>query len=299
MSENPPFPSPVKRWHDKAQPAGDPSLPALSQKGKSILVTGGGNTGIGGETARFFARAGAARIGLLGRREGPLLENKAAIEKECPGTKVFIQTTDVTDEASVNFAFDNFAKDGKIDTLIHAAATIGPKENFTDVNARDFLKGITDNIEGSLWVAKAFIRTAAPDAHVVAINSWGSHMSLNDTFASYCVAKMAVYRLWDTVLLAQPNLSVFHTQPGVVLTEMNLNVGGAASFKNIETDDVTLPASFNLWLSTPEARFLKGKFLWCNWDIEELRSRAEELKSGRLLNLDLNGWPFEPTTNWK
>ncbi|RMZ66112.1 fad binding domain-containing [Pyrenophora seminiperda CCB06] len=271
------------------QPAGDFRLAALSQKGKSILVTGGGNTGIGGETARYFARAGATRIGLLGRREGPLLENKAAIEKECPGTEIFIQCTDVTDEASVNSAFDNFAKHGKIDTLIHAAAAIGPKENFADVDAHEFLKAITDNIEGSLWVAKAFIRTAAPDAHVVAINSWGSHLSLNDAYASYCVAKMAVYRLWDTVLLAKPNLSVFHTQPGVVLTEMNLKVGGAESFKNIKTDDgelynptthcvgtnqtciVTLPASVNLWLSTPEARFLKGKFLWCNWDIEDLK----------------------------
>lgn len=48
---------------------------------------------------------------------------------------------------------------------------------------------------------------------------------------------MAVYRLWDTVLLAKPNLSVFHTQPGVVLTEMNLTVGGADRFKNVKTDD--------------------------------------------------------------
>ena len=109
VSDTPPFPSPVKRWHNTAQPAGNPSLAALSQKGKSIMVTGGGNTGIGGETARFFARAGAARIGLLGRREGPLLENKAYIEKESPGTIVFIQSTDVTNEASVNAAFDNFA----------------------------------------------------------------------------------------------------------------------------------------------------------------------------------------------
>jgi hypothetical protein len=60
---------------------------------------------------------------------------------------------------------------------------------------------------------------------------------------------------------------------------------------------VTLPASFNLWLSTPEARFLKGKFLWCNWDIEDLKSRAGEIESGRLLNLDLVGWPFEGTMN--
>jgi hypothetical protein len=60
---------------------------------------------------------------------------------------------------------------------------------------------------------------------------------------------------------------------------------------------VTLPASFNLWLSTPEARFLKSKFLWCNWDINELKSRANEIESGRLLNIDLVGWPFGPTAN--
>ena len=237
VSSTPPFPSPVKRWHNKAQPSGDPALAALSQEGKSILITGGGNTGIGGETARFFARAGAARIGLLGRREGPLLENKAVIKRESPDTTVFIQSTDVTNETSVNSAFDNFAKNGKIDTLIHAAAAVGPKENFADVDGREFLKSITENLEGSLWVAKAFIRTAAPDAHVIAINSWGAHLSLNDAFASYCVAKMAVYRLWDTVLLAKPNLSVFHTQPGVVLTETNLKVGGADSFKDVKTDD--------------------------------------------------------------
>lgn len=60
---------------------------------------------------------------------------------------------------------------------------------------------------------------------------------------------------------------------------------------------VTLPASFNLWLATPEARFLKGKFLWCNWDIDELKSRAKEIESSRLLNIDLVGWPFDTCTD--
>lgn len=107
----------------------------------------------------------------------------------------------------------------------------------TDPPGNEFLTGITGNLKGSLWVARAFVRHAAPEAHAIAINSWGAHLSLNDAFASYSVAKMAVYRLWDTVLLSAPHLSVFHTQPGVVLTEMNLKVGGAESFKNIKTDD--------------------------------------------------------------
>lgn len=237
--EAPPFPSPTKRWHNTAQPAGDPAQnPALNFKNKSILITGGGSTGIGGETARWFAAAGASRIGLLGRRLEPLEENKAWIETKFPETEVFIQSTDVTVKESVDAAFANFASAGKkIDTLIHAAAVVGPKENVLDVNDDEFFKGINTNLQGSLYVARAFVRHAAPDAHVVAINSWGAHLSLNDAFASYCVGKMAVYRLWDLVQLSAPNISVFHTQPGVVITEMNLSVGGAESFKDIKTDD--------------------------------------------------------------
>lgn len=55
---------------------------------------------------------------------------------------------------------------------------------------------------------------------------------------------------------------------------------------------VSLPASFNLWLASSEARFLKGKYLWCNWDIEELKNRAEELQAGTELSIGLVGWPW-------
>lgn len=57
-------------------------------------------------------------------------------------------------------------------------------------------------------------------------------------------------------------------------------------------DEVSLPASFNVWLAAPEARFLKGKFLWANWDIDELKARAEELESSTQLSIGLVGWPF-------
>lgn len=60
----------------------------------------------------------------------------------------------------------------------------------------------------------------------VAVSSWAAHLSVNEAFASYCVGKMAAFRLWDTVALSNPQLSVFHTQPGVVLTELSLRVRG-------------------------------------------------------------------------
>jgi NAD(P)-dependent dehydrogenase (short-subunit alcohol dehydrogenase family) len=143
----------------------------------------------------------------------------------------------VTKKSDIDAAFSQFAGDRKINVLVHAAATVGPKETVADVDGEEYLECIQTNVAGSLWVAQAFLRHAAPDAVAIAINSWGAHFSLNNAFASYCVAKLAVYRLWDTVALANPNLSIFHIQPGVILTEMNLSVGGAESFKDVKTDD--------------------------------------------------------------
>lgn len=242
MAGIPPFPSPTKRWHTKAQPSTSPTRPELSAKGKSVIITGGGTTGIGGETARHFAQAGASRIALLGRREGPLLDNKAYIEREYPGVEVLTIPTDVTKETEVDAAFSRFAGAGgeskTIDVLIHAAAAVGPKEPVTDADGEAFLETVQTNVAGALWVARAFVRHANPAGAVaVAVSSWAAHLSVNDAFASYCVAKIAAFRLWDTVALANPHLSVFHTQPGVVLTEMNLEVGGARSFEGVQVDD--------------------------------------------------------------
>ncbi|KAK7733190.1 hypothetical protein SLS63_004719 [Diaporthe eres] len=263
MADVPPFPSPTKRWHTKAQPSTSPTRPELSAKGKSVIITGGGNTGIGGETARHFAQAGASRIALLGRREGPLLDNKAYIEKTYPGVEVITIPTDVTKQADVDTAFSRFAGGGKIDVLVDTAAAVGPRERVSDADGEAFLGTVQTNVAGALWVARAFVRHAAPEGAVaVAVNSWAAHLSVNDAFSAYCVAKIAVFRLWDTVALTNPHLSVFHTQPGVILTELNLKVGGAKSFEGVQVDD------------------------------DELKAQAAEIEKGTKLNIGLVGWPF-------
>ena len=61
---------------------------------------------------------------------------------------------------------------------------------------------------------------------------------------------------------------------------------------------VSLPASFNVWLASPEAKFLKGKFLWANWDVDELKAQAKEIEANTLLSMGLVGWPFQDS-RWK
>jgi len=40
-----------------------------------------------------------------------------------------------------------------------------------------------------------------------------------------------------------------------------------------------LPGNFCVWLASPEAAFLHGRFVWANWDVDELKARAEEVEN--------------------
>lgn len=152
-----PFPSPTSKWHSNTYQSLSPTRPELSAKGKTVLVTGGG-TGIGAETARNFAEAGASRIALLGRREQPLLDTKASIEQKFPGVEVFIASTDITNKSEVDAAFAKFAGNGKIHVLISNAAMIGPQDPVGTVDCDKFLDAIQQNLKGALHVAQAFLR---------------------------------------------------------------------------------------------------------------------------------------------
>ena len=302
-----PFPSPTQTWHATTYESISPIRPELSAKGKTVVVTGGG-TGIGAETARYFAQAGASRIALLGRREQPLLDTKASIEHAFANIEVFAASTDITKKSEVDEAFSKFAGDGKIHVLVSNAAIIGPMNPVKDVLNDEFLKAVQQNLGGALNVAQAFLRYASTDAVAINVSSFIAHLNVTPAFASYGVAKLGVYRLWDSVAFANPDISVFHVQPGVVDTEMNRSAGGVKAAghedhgkKNINlpiasranSRVVSLPASFFVWLASPEAHFLKGKYLWVNWDVDELKAQAKEIEAGTRLTVGLVGWPFQ------
>ncbi|EFX03443.1 short chain dehydrogenase reductase [Grosmannia clavigera kw1407] len=288
-----PFPSPTKKWHDNTYPSLSPTRPELSAKGKNVLITGGG-TGIGAETARSFAQAGAARIGLIGRREQPLLDTKASIESSFPGIEVVAAPADVTNKDQVEAAFARFSgTDGqhKIDVLVSGAAILGPPEAVDTVDGEKLVQVVDFTARNTINVTQAFLKHAAKqDAVVVNISSSVAHLDFGGFYAAYAVAKFAAYRLWDLLASTHPELSIYHIQPGVVDTDINREVGGmeTVGFK----DHVSLPATFSVWLASPEARFLKRKFLWANWDVDELKARAKELESATTFNLGLVGWPF-------
>lgn len=52
---------------------------------------------------------------------------------------------------------------------------------------------------------------------------------------------------------------------------------------------VELPGHFVVWLASHEGAFLRDKFVWANWDVEELKAQAGEIQSLSLLRVSLNG----------
>ena len=135
-------------------------------------------------------------------------------------------STDVTKKSDVDTSFSKFLGDGKLNILVSNAALAGPMESVEDVDGDKFLDAVQQNLKGSLNIAKAFLRYAAADAVAIEINSAAAHLNLTSQLVAYNVAKMAVFRLWDSLAFAKPGLGVFHVQPGVVDTDMNREAGG-------------------------------------------------------------------------
>jgi NAD(P)-dependent dehydrogenase (short-subunit alcohol dehydrogenase family) len=297
-------PSPTKNFHRTTYPSLDPSRPELSAKGKTIIITGGGS-GIGAETAVYFAKAGASRIGILGRREQPLLETKARIQAEFPNAEIFAIPTDITKQSEVESAFAKVAGKGQINVLISNAAVIGAQGYVADMTAEEFLSGIVINLQSNFNVTKAFLKYAPEEAVIVETNSAAAHLTIGPKFSSYNVAKAATARLYSSLAFEHPSISIFSIHPGSINTAMSKEAGfepkqegkeqkwkGEGSSLLLGYDDANLPASFIVWLASPEARFLKGRFLWANWDVDELKSKAKEIENGSFLNIGLIGWPF-------
>ena len=119
--------------------------------GSTILVTGGG-TGLGRAMAERFASVGA-RVGVSGRRVGPLEETVAAI-RAAGGTAAWA-SMDVRDPASVSAGIDAIeAELGPITGLVNNAAGnfLAPSE---DLSANAFNSVVQIVLYGAFHVTQA------------------------------------------------------------------------------------------------------------------------------------------------
>ncbi|CAH0025025.1 unnamed protein product [Clonostachys rhizophaga] len=287
------FPSLTKIWHGESYPDISPSRPELSAANKTVVITGGGS-GIGESIAKAFAAAGSTKIAIVSRTEKNLLATKKSIEVEFPGSQVLAAPADITNKEQVDAAFAKIFNDfGKIHVLVCNSAYLPVSKSVlsADFDLTDWWSTFNTNILGGLYTFQGFAKYAAEGAHVLHISTAIAHMPpLEPGVSAYAASKIAATKLFDYIAIENPGLHVVNVHPGLIESKMSQRSGHGGM------DHIDLPGHFCLWLVSPEAGFLKGKFVWVNWDVNELKARKDEILNTDLLNTKLSGISF---TGWR
>ncbi|GKT66965.1 NADP(+)-dependent dehydrogenase [Colletotrichum tofieldiae] len=282
--------------HSASYPAISPSNPSNSAARKVVLVTGAGS-GIGQAAATSFAIAGAKALILIGRRLDFLAKTAAIISTKNPDVEIRRHAIDICDAETLKSAMaETVSAFGPIDIVIHAAGVLPNLGPISTTPVNELWKAFEVNIKGTLSVAQALLATdisekrASSKPVLVTLNTAGILMPPLPGMGGYVVSKAPLLKLMEYLAAENPDkLRTVTVHPGLIRTPMALELEKTGL--KFPYDDVSLPADFLVWVTSAEASFLNGKFVFANWDIEELKARRAEIENGMELSLVLSGFP--------
>ncbi len=164
---------------------------------KTAIITGAGS-GIGRACAQILLDKGW-QVGLIGRREEALLETAKGYGTALP------LPCDVTEEASVNDAFDKAQKTwGRLDLLFNNAGMLTPGKPLDEIAVDDWRAMVEVNLNGAFICArKAFglMRHQTPQGGRIINNGSVSSYVPRPGTAPYAATKHAISGLTKTISL--------------------------------------------------------------------------------------------------
>ncbi|KAF2094740.1 putative oxidoreductase [Rhizodiscina lignyota] len=288
----------TKSNHRDVYPAIDPTSPSLSQKGKVVVITGA-SRGIGRRGfVVSFARAGAKALVLLARSASDLAEAEKEAKAINPSIETLALSVDVADEASVSDAFRAIQeKYGKPDVLVNNAAVLEPLSSILEVDAKKWWYAFELNLRGPFLLTKAFMNLLGPEptsvppkssptrATIINVTTSGAH-TIVPNHSSYCISKLALNQLTAYVAAEDSSITCVCVHPGVIPTDMSSLVPFLNPFAK---DSPELVGSVAVWLASGDQRFLSGRYITANWDVEELVRKKDEILDGDKLTTALKG----------
>jgi NADP-dependent 3-hydroxy acid dehydrogenase YdfG len=160
-------------FHLDTYDAISPSLPSLSTKGKSVLITGGG-VGIGSFAARSFCLSGCSRLALTGRTKSTLNATVLSLQTEFPDTHVQSYVADVANATAIAAVFEDF---GAPDVLVNNAGIFVGEKKLKDIDIEEWWKNMETNVKGVAIVTQQFLRKKAEGKGgvVIMLNSPACH----------------------------------------------------------------------------------------------------------------------------
>ena len=161
-----------------------------------------------------------------------------------------------------------------------------------DSETGEWWAGFEINVLGTYLLAKAFLNQPSWPAQTpvfIGVNTGVAHLGpAAGPVSGYGASKLAGASVVEFLQAENPDLKAFSVSPGIVQSDMAVK----ASNPNFEaTDSPELMANLAVWLASAESDFLKGRFLWANWDMAELVKAKEKIAGAPgLLRLTLEGW---------
>ena len=223
--------------------------------GKTALITGA-SKGIGADTARLMAEAGA-QVVLLARSSRDLEVLAAEI-----GAQAIVCTSDVANydhwTKAVTVALE---QTGRIDILVNNAGLIDPIARLEDSNPEEWGRLIDVNLKGVYHGVRATLPTmiAQGEGTILNISSGAAHSPL-EGWSAYCSTKAGAAMLTRCIHKehGDAGIRVMGLSPGTVATDMQVKIKASGINPVSELDpSVHIPADWPakalLWMCGGDA----------------------------------------------
>jgi NAD(P)-dependent dehydrogenase (short-subunit alcohol dehydrogenase family) len=233
----------------------------MDMTGKTVMITGA-SRGIGAETARVFAAAGA-NVALLARSAEAIGDLAGEI-----GAQAIAIPCDVSRywevEAAANATLKTF---GRLDVLINNAGVIEPISHLGTADPDAWSHVIDINLKGVFNGMRAAVPVMqdAGGGSILTISSGAAHNPI-EAWSHYCASKAAVAMLTRCVHMenASDGIRAMGLSPGTVATQMQREIKASGINPVSELAwEVHVPADWPaktlLWMCSPEADALCGE----------------------------------------
>ncbi|CCM01530.1 uncharacterized protein FIBRA_03586 [Fibroporia radiculosa] len=279
----------VKTARHDTYPAVDPTKANLA--GQVVLVTGA-SKGIGKAIAIAFAQSGASGLVLLARSD--LSVTKAACEaavRKRPGQslKVLTINVDTSDAAQVNTAIAKIKETlGRLDIVVNNAGVIEPEALIADSDSKSWWHTWDVNIRGTYEVTRAalpLLIESNGNKTVVVVSSIAAHGILETHGSAYGMTKLAQLRFAELIVneYGDKGIVAYAVHPGSISTGMNADI--AEDLKPFLIDTPEIAAHTIVWLAREPKAWLSGRYISCQWDVEELEAKKQEIVDGDKLKV--------------
>lgn len=155
----------TNKTYQTGYPAISPKRVELSQKGRTILITGGGQ-GVGFAIAKSFIAASASKLIIVGRRlevlESAAQELRAIAKGNASNghtdTEIVVRSCDIADVGASNKFWRRLAEEGTgVDVLVHSAIKISQPEPILKLGAGEIWSQFETNLKATFLFAEQFI----------------------------------------------------------------------------------------------------------------------------------------------